>query len=74
MRDGLSLLDQAIAQADGAVTEAAVINMLGLADRGMVFDLFEAVMSGQPRDPRSRELALTNAALISADVCRICWS
>ena len=41
VRDGLSLLDQAIAQADGAVTEAAVINMLGLADRGMVFDLFE---------------------------------
>jgi DNA polymerase-3 subunit gamma/tau len=50
VRDGLSLLDQAIAQADGAVTEAAVINMLGLADRGMVFDLFEAVMSGQPRE------------------------
>jgi len=25
-----------------------VINMLGLADRGMVFDLMDAVMSGQP--------------------------
>ena len=49
VRDGLSLLDQAIAQSDGAVTEAAVINMLGLADRGLVFDLFEAVMAGQPR-------------------------
>jgi DNA polymerase-3 subunit gamma/tau len=49
VRDGLSLLDQAIAQADGAITEAAVINMLGLADRGMVFDLLEAVMAGQPR-------------------------
>jgi DNA polymerase-3 subunit gamma/tau len=49
VRDGLSLLDQAIAQADGAVTEAAVTNMLGLADRGMVFDLMDAVMSGQPR-------------------------
>jgi DNA polymerase III subunit gamma/tau len=49
VRDGLSLLDQAIAQADGAVTEAAVINMLGLADRGLVFDLIDAVMSGQPR-------------------------
>jgi DNA polymerase-3 subunit gamma/tau len=49
VRDGLSLLDQAIAQADGPVTEAAVVNMLGLADRGLVFDLAEAVMSGQPR-------------------------
>jgi DNA polymerase III subunit gamma/tau len=49
VRDGLSLLDQAIAQADGAVTEAAVVNMLGLADRGLVFDLAEAVMAGQPR-------------------------
>jgi DNA polymerase-3 subunit gamma/tau len=48
VRDGLSLLDQAIAQADGAVTEAAVVNMLGLADRGMVFDLMDAVMTGQP--------------------------
>ncbi len=49
VRDGLSLLDQAIAQADGAVTEAAVVDMLGLADRGLVFDLMEAVMAGQPR-------------------------
>ncbi len=48
VRDGLSLLDQAIAQADGIITEAAVINMLGLADRGMVFDLMDAVMGGQP--------------------------
>jgi DNA polymerase III subunit gamma/tau len=48
VRDGLSLLDQAIAQADGPITEAAVTNMLGLADRGLVFDLMDAVMSGQP--------------------------
>jgi DNA polymerase-3 subunit gamma/tau len=50
VRDGLSLLDQAIAQADGPVTEAAIVNMLGLADRGLVFDLAEAVMAGQPRE------------------------
>jgi DNA polymerase-3 subunit gamma/tau len=49
VRDGLSLLDQAIAQADGTITEAAVVNMLGLADRGLVFDLLDAVMAGQPR-------------------------
>jgi DNA polymerase-3 subunit gamma/tau len=49
VRDGLSLLDQAIAQAEEAITEAAVINMLGLADRELVFDLLDAVMAGQPR-------------------------
>jgi DNA polymerase-3 subunit gamma/tau len=49
VRDGLSLLDQAIAQADGAITASAVTDMLGLADRGLVFDLLDAVMSGQPR-------------------------
>jgi DNA polymerase-3 subunit gamma/tau len=49
VRDGLSLLDQAISQADGIVTDSVVIDMLGLADRGMVFDLFEATMAGNPR-------------------------
>ena len=49
VRDGLSLLDQAIAQGEGAITESAVVNMLGLADRELVFDLLDAVMAGQPR-------------------------
>jgi DNA polymerase-3 subunit gamma/tau len=48
VRDGLSLLDQAIALAGGgAVTAEAVRGMLGLADRGQVWDLFEAVMAGR---------------------------
>lgn len=46
VRDGLSLLDQAIAHGGGKVTAAATRDMLGLADRGRVFDLFEAVMKG----------------------------
>jgi DNA polymerase III subunit gamma/tau len=51
VRDGLSLLDQAIAQGDGAsVTAAAVADMLGTADRGVVFDLMEAVMEGRAAD------------------------
>ncbi|HET6197822.1 MAG TPA: DNA polymerase III subunit gamma/tau, partial [Acetobacteraceae bacterium] len=58
VRDGLSLLDQAIAQSEDAVTEAAVVAMLGLADRGLVFDLMDAVMSGQPR----QALQITEAA------------
>ncbi|MCA1974480.1 MAG: DNA polymerase III subunit gamma/tau, partial [Caenispirillum sp.] len=46
VRDGLSLLDQAIAHGGGTVTEAQVRDMLGLADRAVVFDLFDAAMSG----------------------------
>jgi DNA polymerase-3 subunit gamma/tau len=43
-RDGLSLLDQALVQKPGAaVTAADVREMLGLADRGRVLDLFEAI-------------------------------
>jgi DNA polymerase III subunit gamma/tau len=46
-RDGLSILDQAISQAAGKqVSESAVRDMLGLADRALVFDLFESVMTG----------------------------
>ncbi len=47
VRDGLSLLDQAIALGDGRVAEAQVRDMLGLADRIQVLDLFEALMRGR---------------------------
>ena len=46
VRDGLSLLDQAIALSGGRVAEAAVRDMLGVADRGLVFDLLETVLHG----------------------------
>jgi DNA polymerase III subunit gamma/tau len=47
VRDGLSLLDQAIAlSGDEAITEDAVRDMLGIADRALVFDLFETVLEG----------------------------
>lgn len=45
-RDGLSLLDQAIAHGSGKVEAAAVRSMLGLADRGRVVDLFEMIAKG----------------------------
>ena len=50
-RDGLSLLDQAIAHCvggagGGEVTAAQVRDMLGLADRVRIYDLFEALMRG----------------------------
>lgn len=46
VRDGLSILDQAIALADGPVSETQVRDMLGLADRGVIFDLAEALIGG----------------------------
>jgi DNA polymerase-3 subunit gamma/tau len=60
VRDGLSMLDQAIAQGDGVsnetsngapigpISSAQVAEMLGQADRDAVFDLMEAVMGGKP--------------------------
>ncbi|WP_181700433.1 DNA polymerase III subunit gamma/tau [Chthonobacter albigriseus] len=45
-RDALTILDQAIAYGDGAVTAESVRSMLGLADRGRVIDLFESIMKG----------------------------
>jgi DNA polymerase III subunit gamma/tau len=45
-RDSLSLLDQAIAHGAGMVHAETVRDMLGLADRTLVIDLFEAVMRG----------------------------
>ena len=46
MRDSLSLLDQAIAYAEGGVAEEAVREMLGLADRGRTIQLFGLVAHG----------------------------
>jgi DNA polymerase-3 subunit gamma/tau len=66
VRDGLSLLDQAIAQGDGSrVTAAQVADMLGMADRGLVFDLMEAVLAGRPAEA----LAATDRAhVLGADL------
>jgi DNA polymerase-3 subunit gamma/tau len=48
-RDGLSLLDQAIARAEGAITEDDVRDMLGLADRTQLFDLYDLLMRGDAK-------------------------
>ena len=67
VRDGLSMLDQAIAQmntgpmdtgSEATVTSAQVVEMLGLADRGAVFELMDAVMGGKP----AAALAITDRA------------
>jgi DNA polymerase III subunit gamma/tau len=46
VRDGLSLLDQAIAYGEGVVKSADVAGMMGLIDKSRIIDLFDAVMSG----------------------------
>ena len=49
VRDGLSLLDQAIAYGEGRVKAQDVAAMLGLMDRSRIIDLFQAVISGDAR-------------------------
>jgi len=46
VRDGLSIRDQAIALSGDSVTGEQVRDMLGLADRGRVVELFDAAMAG----------------------------
>ena len=47
VRDSLSLMDQAMTQLDNHLTTTGVRQMLGLADRTVLFDLYEAMMAGQ---------------------------
>ncbi len=54
VRDSLSLLDQAITQFDLNITSNDVRQMLGLADRTELFDLYETLMSGQIADSLAR--------------------
>jgi len=61
VRDGLSLLDQAIARGaeDAAEISAEMVaDILGLADRTYVFDLMEAILQGDT----AAALAVTDAA------------
>lgn len=49
VRDGLSILDQAISHAHGSVTAQAVRDMLGLSDRGRVRELMAALLAGDAK-------------------------
>jgi DNA polymerase-3 subunit gamma/tau len=50
VRDGLSLFDQVITLGDSKVSTELVRDMLGLADRAQIFDLFDHVMAGHIAD------------------------
>ncbi len=47
VRDGLSILDQAISHQGGAIEADATRDMLGFADRSRILDLFERIMAGE---------------------------
>jgi DNA polymerase-3 subunit gamma/tau len=76
VRDALSLLDQAIAHAGGSIRNAVgaedVRQMLGLADRTRVIDLFEALMRGDAeralRELRDQYDAGADPAVVLADL------
>ncbi|MGD9981750.1 MAG: DNA polymerase III subunit gamma/tau [Hyphomonadaceae bacterium] len=75
-RDGLSLLDQALVQKPGETVGAAdVRDMLGLADRGRVLDLFEAVARADAKtaiaEARSQYDSGADPALILRDLLDI---
>jgi len=57
-RDALSILDQAIAHSAGTVSAETVSQMLGLADRALVIDLFAEVMGGDVAAALARLKAL----------------
>ena len=46
MRDALSLLDQVMSCSDGAIRYEKVIEILGVIDRKVLFDLSSAILSG----------------------------
>ncbi|SVA05768.1 uncharacterized protein METZ01_LOCUS58622 [marine metagenome] len=46
VRDGLSLLDQAIVNQNESISANQIIDMLGLADRGKIFDLLNYIFQG----------------------------
>ena len=76
VRDGLSMLDQAIGYAGGEpVGTELVRNMMGLADRAQVFDLFEQVMRGDVGDAfstlRSQYGAGADPLVVLEDLLRV---
>jgi len=47
MRDGLSLLDQVMSCTKGAITHEHVLNILGVIDREIIFNLSAAILRGK---------------------------
>ena len=71
-RDGLSILDQAMAMAHEAVGADSGATMLGLADRAQIYDLFEAVMAGRLAESLELLAAMHAHGADPWWCCRIC--
>ena len=67
-RDGLSLLDQAMALTEDQISPELVQKMLGLGDKKELFDLFEEVMQGNVPEALSR---VVNLNALGADPLQI---
>ena len=67
-RDGLSLLDQAMALTEDKISPELVQKMLGLGDKKELFDLFEEVMQGNVPEALSR---VVNLNALGADPLQI---
>jgi len=68
VRDALSILDRAIAFGSGKVEAGSVRGLLGLADRGRIFDLLETVLAGDPGKALQGLASLTNDGAEPAQV------
>jgi DNA polymerase III subunit gamma/tau len=60
VRDALSILDRSISFGSGKVEAEAVRGLLGLADRGRIFDLLETVLAGDAGSALAKLASLTN--------------
>jgi DNA polymerase-3 subunit gamma/tau len=74
-RDGLSLLDQAIALSHGAIDEAQVRDMLGLADRTQLIELYDDVLKGKAAEALERLTTMhqcgADAAIVLQDMLEL---
>jgi DNA polymerase-3 subunit gamma/tau len=68
VRDALSILDRAIAFGWGKVEAGSLRGLLGLADRGRIFDLLETVLAGDPGNALKKLASLTNDGAEPAQV------
>ncbi len=50
VRDGLSLFDQAITDNQNVIDSKTISSMLGLADRGKIYDLLEQILEGKAEE------------------------
>jgi DNA polymerase-3 subunit gamma/tau len=67
-RDGLSLLDQAIALSHGEIDAGQVRDMLGLADRTQLIDLYDDVLQGKAAEALGRLTSMHQAGADAAVV------